>query len=49
MRNCPFKYKYELVDWFVEQRGWKKSEANMLEKRTLYAIWYRINKQRKER
>jgi len=38
--RCPYKHKYELVNWLVRTRKWKKSHANKLTKKQLYAIWY---------
>ena len=37
---CPFKYKRELVDWLVTYKGYTKDEANKLNKRQCYKIWY---------
>jgi len=37
---CPYKYKYELVEWAVKYKGWKRSTVNTLSKKQLYAIWY---------
>ena len=39
--TCPFKYKYQLVNWLVTYRGWKESHAKKLSKPQLYAIWYK--------
>ena len=39
--KCPYKYKYQLVDWLVKCRGWKKSHAKKLTRPQLYAIWYK--------
>lgn len=38
---CPFKYKYELVDWLVTYKGFTKSAANKLTKSQCFAIWYK--------
>ena len=38
--KCPYKYKYELVDWLVNMYGWTKSRANSMKKKQLYAIYY---------
>ena len=48
MRNCPYGYKYELIDWLVRHRDWKKSDANKLTIRQLYAIWYKQGKRDKQ-
>lgn len=39
--KCPYKYKYELVEWLVRYKGWKITQANQLSKKQLYAIWYK--------
>jgi len=39
--RCPYKYKYELVDWIVTIFNISKSKANKLNKDQLYAIWYK--------
>ena len=41
MKWCPYRYKYQLVDWLVKHKSWNKSQANALTKRQLYAIWYK--------
>ena len=38
---CPFKYKYELVHFFVKYQGWTVTEANSKTKKQLYAIYYK--------
>ena len=38
--KCPYRYKYELVDWLVNMYGWTKSRANSMKKKQLYAIYY---------
>jgi hypothetical protein len=38
---CPYRYKYELVAWAVEYKGWKYHKANKLKKKQLYKIWYK--------
>ena len=40
-KYCPYKYKYELVNWLVSCKGWTISQANALKKAQLYAIWYK--------
>ena len=39
--TCPFKYKYELVSWYVNTLGYTRSQGDKLTKRQLYAIWYK--------
>ena len=39
--SCPYRYKYQLVNWLVKSRKWKKSIANSLTKPQLYSIWYK--------
>jgi hypothetical protein len=41
LMKCPYKYKYELVEWLVRYKGWKITQANQLSKKQLYAIWYK--------
>ena len=38
---CPYKYKYELVQWLVGYKGWTNINANKLSKQQCYAIWYK--------
>ena len=38
---CPYKYKYQLVQWLVTYKGWTNTNANKLSKRQCYAIWYK--------
>lgn len=38
---CPYKHKYELVNWLTTYQGWSISHANNLRKKQLYAIWYK--------
>ena len=40
--NCPFKYKYQLVDFFATRYNAKKSKYNKMPKKQLYAMWYSI-------
>lgn len=40
--NCPFKYKYELVDFFATRYNKPKGRYNKLTKKKLYAMWYTI-------
>ena len=39
--HCPYRFKYELVDWLTKTRKYTKSQANKLTKKQLYAIWYK--------
>ena len=39
--TCPFKYKYELVSWYVNTLGYSRSKGDNLSKAQLYAIWYK--------
>ena len=41
MDKCPYKYKYELVDWAVKHYGWISWKVDQLSKKQLYAIWYK--------
>jgi len=41
MSRCPYSYKWQLVDWVVEHKGFRRSTANNMTKRQLYAIWYK--------
>ena len=38
---CPYKHKYELVEWLVKYRSFTKAGANKLSKKQCYAIWYK--------
>ena len=40
-KRCPYKYKYQLVNWLVKHRNWNKCQALCLTKPQLYAIWYK--------
>ena len=40
MTRCPYRYKWQLVDWLVKYKGWKRSHANKLKRNQLYAIYY---------
>lgn len=39
--KCPYRYKWQLVNWLVRDRGWERKNANKLRKNQLYAIWYK--------
>ena len=38
---CPYKYKYQLVQWLVVYKGWTSNNAGKLSKKQCYAIWYK--------
>ena len=40
MVRCPYKYKYELVEWASKLFMQPKSRFNKMKKRQLYAIYY---------
>lgn len=40
MSYCPYKYKYELVNWLIAHKKWSKADAIKLSKKQLYAIYY---------
>ena len=46
MSYCPYSYKWQLVDWAVEYKSFRRSTANNMTKRQLYAIWYKSQKAR---
>ncbi len=39
--GCPYSHKWQLVDWVVEYKKFRRTTANKLTKRQLYAIWYK--------
>ncbi len=39
--RCPYKYKYELVEWAIKYKCWSPAAINKLTKKQLYAIWYK--------
>ena len=41
-RRCPYKYKYDLVDWATKYFNVPKARFNKMNKKQLYAIWYKI-------
>jgi hypothetical protein len=41
VNECPYKRKYELVDWAVKHKKWSKSSVEKLTKLQLLAIWYK--------
>ena len=48
MSNCPYKHKYQLVNWAVEYFGWSRTTTQQLSKQQLYAIWYKTQKGRSQ-
>ena len=38
--RCPYRYKYQFVQWLVKYKGWKRSDANKLTIRQCYGIYY---------
>jgi hypothetical protein len=46
---CPYRFKYELVDWVVRYRGFTVSAAQSLTKKQLYAIYHKKEKQDEKR
>tara|TARA_R100000742_G_C4242378_1_gene61847 strand:- start:333 stop:548 length:216 start_codon:yes stop_codon:yes gene_type:complete len=45
--SCPFRYKYELVEWaFNLHKGkcYGKSHYQKMTKKQLYAMWYTYDK-----
>ncbi len=39
---CPYKYKYQLVEWASKRFNAPKSKYQKMSKRQLYAIYYSI-------
>ena len=40
---CPFKYRYELVEWAIKYMNIKPSKVKAMKKNQLYAMWYNHN------
>ena len=40
--SCPYKWKYELVEWYLFRFGGSERKALKMSKKQLYAIWYRL-------
>ena len=38
--RCPYRYKYELVDWATKRWPSRASKFKSMKKSQLYAIWY---------
>ena len=47
--TCPYKYKYQLVDWAVAYFKKDKSKFKKMNKKQLYAIFYSITKKERNR
>lgn len=41
MQYCPYKYKYQLVEWVVKFGNMTRYVASQLTKKQLYAIWFK--------
>ena len=41
MAYCPYSHKWQLVDWVVNHKNFKRTTANKMTKKQLYAIWYK--------
>ena len=41
MSWCPYRYKWQFVQWLVKDKGWKQSHANKLTIKQCYAIYYK--------
>ena len=39
--KCPYKFKYQLVNWLVRYKNWHLKDANKLSKKQLFALWYK--------
>ncbi len=44
--SCPYRYKYQLVDWASNHFKEDKSKFNKMSKKRLYGIFYSIAKKR---
>ena len=42
LMRCPYRYKYELVDWATKRWPSRASKFKSMKKSQLYAIWYSI-------
>ena len=38
--RCPYKYKYQLVEYAVKNLGFSLSKAQKMTKKQLYAVYY---------
>jgi hypothetical protein len=41
--RCPYRFKWQLVNWAIEYKGFTYSKAQKLPKKTLYRIWFDYN------
>ena len=47
---CPYKYKFELVDWaFSYFKGTAKSRYQRMNRKQLYAIWFKVQRESQSR
>jgi len=46
--KCPYKYKYQLVEWSVEYFHSPKSHFTKMSKKQLYALWYNAEEASKQ-
>jgi len=44
---CPYKWKYELADWYQWEFGGSERAANRMSKKQLFAIWYKTTGKKK--
>ena len=44
--KCPYRYKWELVDWAAKEFKESKLKFNKMSKSRLYSIFYSIAKNR---
>ena len=44
--RCPYRYKWQLIDWAAAYFKDNKSKYNKMSKKQLYAIFYSIAKKR---
>ena len=42
MNYCPYRYKYELVQWASKRFSITKSKASSYSKKQLYAMYYSL-------
>ena len=47
---CPYTYKYELVDWALSYfKGTPKSKYQRMNRKQLYAIWFKVQRESQSR
>ena len=47
---CPYRHKYELVDWaFSYFKGTPKSKYQRMSRKQLYAIWFKVQRDNQQR